>query len=69
MKNTRFVIGGSLIISGAIAMLVAVIKNMVFRFQNPDMTDMRVLIENPVSSTIGLIAVVVTLVGMKLLDY
>ena len=56
-------VGLLLIIGGAIAGMVLGIKRMIVGFQNPDMTNNRILIENPEFITIGLIIVVVVIVG------
>ena len=56
-------VGMLVIIGGAIAGMVLGIKRMIVGFQNPDMTNNRILIENPEFITIGLIIVVVVIVG------
>lgn len=46
-NNIKTTIGMILILIAFIALIIAAIWSMIFNFQNPDMTDLRLVIENP----------------------
>lgn len=67
-NNTKSLIGIILIILSSIALIVAVIWSIAFKLINPDMTDLRLIIENPYPTIIGCAAVVGWIVGRVLID-
>ena len=62
------VIGVLLIIAALIGMVVSSICAVVFNIQNPDMTELRLLIENPGPAIAAIICFVLFLVGRCILD-
>lgn len=66
-NNIKTLIGMILIIIAFIALIVAAIWATVFHFQNPDMTELRLAIENPYPTVIATISLIMAWVGKKLL--
>lgn len=66
-NNIKTIIGLTLIITAFIAILVAAIWAVVFQLMNPDMTELRLFIENPYPTIIALISIGVLMVGKFLL--
>ena len=66
-NNIKTIIGLTLIITAFIAILVAAIWAVVFQLMNPDMTEMRLFIENPYPTIIALVSVAGLMVGKFLL--
>lgn len=69
-NNIKTTIGMILILIAFIAMIVAAIWSMIFNFQNPDMTDLRLVIENPGPTIIAIVSLIgfgvgKTLIGLK----
>jgi uncharacterized membrane protein len=69
-NNIKTTIGMILILIAFIAMIVAAIWSIVFNFQNPDMTDLRLVIENPGPTIIAIVSLIgfgvgKTLIGLK----
>ena len=67
MKIKEF-IGLICMISGVIGELVCAIMNVVFRFKNPDMTEYRMILENPTTAIVGCICLLVVLIGVHLFE-
>ena len=67
MKNIKYGIAVILICVALIMMIGAAIASIIFQFQNPDMTDIRCLIENPGPSIVAVIALIIFLVGSSLI--
>ena len=66
-NNIKTIIGLTLIITAFIAILVAAIWAVVFQLMNPDMTELRLFIENPYPTIIALVSVAGLMVGKFLL--
>ena len=64
----KTVIGVLLIIAALIGMCVSCICSVVFNIQNPDMTELRLLIENPGPTIAAIICCVLFFVGRCILD-
>lgn len=62
MKIKEF-IGLICMVSGFIGALVCAIMNVVFRFKNPDMTEYRMILENPTTVIIGCVCLLVIIIG------
>ena len=59
MKNKITTTVGMILILGAfIALIIAAIWSTIFRFQNPDMTDLRLVIENPTPTIIAIVSLI-----------
>ena len=67
MKNIKYGIALILICIALIMMIGAAISSIIFQFQNPDMTEIRCLIENPGPSIVAVIALIIFLVGSSLI--
>lgn len=64
MKNKiKTIISAALIIIAFIACVASAIWALVFKFMNPDMTEMRLLIENPYPTIICIVSIVALMVG------
>lgn len=66
MKNAKAIIGIILILLGFITILCCAVWAIVFHIQNPDMTEMRMLIENPYPTIFCVIGYVVGRIGLAL---
>ena len=68
MKKNKIktIIGATLAIVALIAVLVAAIWALVFKFMNPDMTEMRLFLENPQPTIIAIASVIVLYVAKVL---
>ena len=69
-NNIKTTIGMILILIAFIALIIAAIWSMIFNFQNPDMTDLRLVIENPGPTIIAIVSLIgfgvgKTLIGLK----
>lgn len=68
MKNKiREIIGATLIIISFIALVASAIWAIVFKFMNPDMTELRLFIENPYPTIIVIVSAATLMVGKFLL--
>lgn len=67
-KNTKTFIGAALVIIAFAAVIISAVWALVFHFMNPDMTELRLFIENPYPSIITIISLVVLLVGKSLME-
>ena len=65
-NNIKTIIGAILVIVAFIAILVAAIWALVFKFMNPDMTEMRLFLENPQPTIIAIASVIVLYVAKVL---
>ena len=65
-NNIKTIIGAILAIVAFIAILVAAIWALVFKFMNPDMTEMRLFLENPQPTIIAIASVIVLYVAKVL---
>lgn len=65
MKNNKIktIIGMTLIIISFIAIIASAIWAIVFNLMNPDMTELRLFIENPYPTIIAIVSVAVLMVG------
>lgn len=66
--NIKAAIGCMFIIIACIAIIVSVIWSLVFNFMNIDMTELRLLIENPYPSVIVIISGILFMIGKKLIE-
>ena len=66
-NNIKALIGVALIILAFAAIIISAIWALVFHFMNPDMTELRLLIENPYPTIITIISMLVILVGKSLM--
>ena len=66
-NNIKAIIGITLIIVAFIALITAAIWAIVFNLMNPDMTELRLFIENPYPTIIALVSVAGLMVGKFLL--
>lgn len=70
MKNKiREIIGIALVIISFIALVVAAIWGVVFNLMNPDMTELRLFIENPYPAIIAFVSAATLLIGKLLLGW
>lgn len=67
-NNIKTTIGAILIITSIVAVIVSAIWSAVFQIMNPDMTNMRILIENPYPTIIAIISLAVFLFSGKLMN-
>lgn len=67
-NNIKTIIGMTLIIIAIVAVVVSVIWSWVFNLMNPDMTELRLFIENPYPTYIEVASIVGLLVGRKLIE-
>jgi chromate transport protein ChrA len=56
------------IILGVLAEIVGAIWSTIFYFQNPDMTELRQLIENPIPSIIAIVGILLVGIGRSVLE-
>jgi hypothetical protein len=66
-NNIKTIIGIILIIVAFVAIIVSAIWALVFHFMNPDMTELRLFLENPYPTIIAIISVAGLMVGKFLL--
>lgn len=66
-NNIREIIGLALVIISFIAIVAAAIWAIVFNLMNPDMTELRLFIENPYPTIIAIISAAGFMVGKFLL--
>lgn len=62
------IIGAVLIIGAVIGCIICMVVSIVFAIQNPDMTEMRRLIEYPAPTIWGVICVVSAVIGRYMLE-
>ena len=55
-----------IIIISAVTIAFSIVNSMIFMFKNPDMTSMRLLIENPKPVIIGVVAVIIAKIVGKI---
>lgn len=67
--NIKAVIGITLIIIPFIALVAAAIWAIVFNLMNPDMTELRLFIENPYPTIIAFASAAIFLIGKLLLGW
>jgi hypothetical protein len=67
MKNKIF-IGIVLIIIAIVALITSVIWHWVFNLMNPDMTELRLLIENPYPTIIAIASTIGLMIGRVLME-
>ena len=69
MKNNKFktVLGIILVIAAIITLVITAIWSTVLHFMNPDMTDLRVLIDYPYLGVIALVSIVSYMIGERLI--
>ena len=65
MKNNKIktIIGITLMIITFVACIVSAIWAIIFHFMNPDMTELRLFLENPYPTIIVFVSAVVLMVG------
>lgn len=64
MKKHKFlIIGAIMIVIGIVMILGSAIADTIFECNNPDMTDMRRLIENPSPAITSVIGYIVLIIG------
>ena len=66
-NNIKAIIGIVLVIGSFIALVAAAIWAIVFNWMNPDMTELRLFLENPYPTIIAFVSVVGLMVGKFLL--
>ena len=66
-NNIKIIIGMALIIIAFVAIIASAIWAIVFNIMNPDMTELRLFIENPYPTIIGIVSVAGLMVGKFLL--
>ena len=62
-KNIKTIIGVALIIISSIACVASAIWALVFNFMNPDMTELRLFLENPYPTIIIVVSAAGLMVG------
>lgn len=62
-NNIKTLIGAVIIIISFIALVASAIWAIVFKFMNPDMTDLRLFLENPYPTIICIVSVAGLMVG------
>lgn len=62
-NNIKTIIGMALIIIAFIAIVASAIWALVFHFMNPDMTELRLFLENPYPTIICIVSVAGLMVG------
>jgi len=67
-NNIKTIIGMALIIIAIVAVAAAGIWAIVFNLMNPDMTELRLFIENPYPTYIEVASIVGLLVGRSLIE-
>jgi hypothetical protein len=67
--NIRTIIGLALVIISFVALIAAAIWAIVFNLMNPDMTELRLFIENPYPTIIAFVSIVTLMVGKLLLGW
>ena len=65
--NIKTIIGMALIILSTIAVITSVIWAWVFNLMNPDMTELRLFIENPYPTIITIVSMIVFLLAGRLI--
>ena len=65
--NTKTILGLIFILIAFITLIIAAIWSIVFQFQNPDMTELRLLIENPYPTVVAIISLIGFMVGKTLI--
>ena len=66
-NNIKALIGAALIILAFAAIIISAIWALVFHFMNPDMTELRLFLENPYPTIICIVSVAGLMVGKFLL--
>lgn len=66
--NTKYTITLVTIVLGFLAQIVGIVWNAIFYFQNPDMTELRRFIENPIPSIIAIAGVLVVEIVRRVLQ-
>lgn len=66
-NNIKKLIGAAIIIIAFAAVIISAIWALVFHFMNPDMTELRLFLENPYPTIICIVSVVGLMVGKFLL--
>jgi hypothetical protein len=66
-NNIKAIIGLALVIISFIALVAAAIWAVVFQLMNPDMTELRLFIENPYPTIIVIVSAATLMVGKLLL--
>jgi hypothetical protein len=67
-NKTKDILGAICVIIAIISLLVAVVWSVVFNLMNPDMTELRLFIENPYPTFIVLLSIALFSLGKILLD-
>ena len=67
-KNIKAIIGFIIFVVGIIAAICCVITSVVLSIQNPDMTDMRFMIEYPKLTMMSFVSVIITYIGAKIIN-
>lgn len=67
-NNIKAIIGSALIIISVIAVIASLIWSLVFNLMNPDMTKLRLFIENPYPTYIMVASIVAFLIAAKLTE-
>lgn len=67
MKKFKSFIRIALVIGGMIGIIACIVAAWVFMFHNPDMTDMRRLIEYPAPTIWSIVCLVAVLVGKHMI--
>lgn len=65
--STRKIIGAALVIITIFAVLASVTWALIFKLMNPDMTELRLFIENPYPTIVTSISLLVFLIGKALM--
>lgn len=69
-NKAKAILGIIMVCGGIIAAIWCVIAALIFAFKNPDMTELRRLLEYPVPSVIGLISLAIMKIGVNMIgDY
>lgn len=67
-NNIKTIIGIALVIIAVIAIIGALIWSLVFNMMNPDMTELRLFIENPYPTIIVIVSLIIFVIGKRIVD-
>jgi hypothetical protein len=67
-NNIKTFIGTALMVISALAVIASVIWSLIFNLMNPDMTELRLFIENPYPTYIMVASIIIFLVAGKLIE-
>lgn len=66
-KSVKTIIGCIMVIIGIIAMLACCVTEVILQIQNPDMTELRLFIEYPAPTIIGIISFIIVCIGKEII--